>query len=762
MTPFHPSPSSRETATPPMPTLGLLPVVMISAAVGGAATAQTAGEGIVLDTIQVVGQGGIQAADSYAVDRASSPKLTAPLLDTPRSVHVVTQRQIEERGASSVYDVLRTTPGVTLGTGEGGNPMGDRPFIRGYEASTDLMVDGVRSLGRTSYEAFNIEQMELVKGPGGAYSGRGGTGGSLNMVSKSARLGEEFTDLSATIGTDSQYRLQMDTNFQLGNRAAARINLFGQDAEVPGRGGIEDDKTGAALSIVGDITEATRLSFGAYHSKSKGNPDFGLPMANQAWLDATGDTRFGTGTTSDPFEPLGLLDHDKFYGSFDRDFREVTNQNAILKLEHEFAPNFRMNSQLSYIGSDQEYIVSRPTIIEGGLLDRGLRSGKKDNTTVAFSTNFSGETTTGSVEHAYAFGVEYSRDKLRSANLIGTGPEDSRGVPQGPTIEPSDPFTFSPYDEVLYPDFSWDEYGLPTITRSKSLYAFDTLKFNDQWQLNLGARYEMFDVQQQALDSDGNRADRRRKDNIWSYQAGLVYKPAPNGTIYASFGTSASPSGQCASLAGGSEGAGACTLTDGNVNLEPEKTRAYELGTKWDLMNNQLSVTAALFRTEKTNARVQNAITGEVELTGKNRAQGLELGVAGQVNDRWGIYGGYTYTDAEIIDGGGDGSTNGNDMHYIAKHSLALWTTYEVTEQWTVGGGATYTGKRFMNAANTSALPSQWRVDAMAAYKISDRANVQVNINNLFDEDLYDASHVGLFANVQAGRSVTAKLNYRF
>lgn len=746
------------------PTLGLLPVLAVSAAVAGPAGAQTADQPLVLDTIQIVGQGGSDAETGYRVNRGSSPKMAAPLLDTPRSVQVVTQRQIEERGASSVYDVLRTTPGVTLGTGEGGNPMGDRPFIRGYEASTDMMVDGVRSLGRTSYEAFNIEQMELVKGPGGAYSGRGGTGGSLNMVSKSARIGDDFNELSATIGTDSQYRLQLDSNFQLGDRAAARINLFGQDAEVPGRGGIEDDKTGAALSLVGNITEVTRLSFGAYHSKAEGTPDFGIPMANEAYVSWTGDTRFGTGTTSDPFKPIGDVDHGQFFGLHERDFREVTNQSVTLKLEHEFTPNFRTHAQLSYIGSEQEYIVTRPTFEIGGVdsayagqgvLQRASRNGRKDNNTAAFHWGFSGEAATGTVEHDYVFGFEYSKDKLRSGAISGfPGGTSDFDTPDWRNPNPNLPVDMS--------GIEYGEYGLPTITRSKSLYAFDTLKFNDQWQLNLGARYEMFDVHQQALDRDGNRADRRRQDNIWSYQAGLVYKPAPNGAIYASFGTSASPSGMCASLAGGSEGAGACTLTGDNMNLEPEKTRAYEIGTKWDLMNEQLSVTAALFRTEKTNARTTDPVTGLVDLVGENRAQGLELGVAGQVNDRWGIYGGYTYTDAEIIKGGGDGSTNGNQMHYIAKHSLALWTTYDVTEQWTIGGGATYTGKRFMNAANTSALPSQWRVDAMAAYRINDQADVQINVNNLFDEELYDASHVGLFANVQAGRSVTARLNYRF
>ena len=762
MTPTKPQgPTRPDSRAAFSPTLGLLPALAVTAAVAGPAYAQdpaATGDSVVLDTVVITGQQGGEARSNYNVNQASSDKMTAPLVDTPRTVQVITQRQIEERGASSLYDVLRTTPGVTLGTGEGGNPMGDRPFIRGYEASTDMMVDGIRSLGRTSHEAFNVEQIELVKGPGGAYSGRGGTGGSLNMVTKQARLGEEFYETSASIGTDNQYRATLDTNFRLGEHAAGRLNLFWQDAEVPGRGGIEDDKVGIAAAVTGQIAEATKLSFNAYRSKSDGTPDFGIPMANANW--AAGG--YGSGTKDDPYRPIGSLDHDKFYGSFHRDFREVTNDNATLKLEHEFAPNFRTHAQLSYFGSEQEYVVSRPTINSAGLLDRGLRSGKKDNETFAFHWGFTGEALTGTVEHDYAFGVEYSRDKLRSASLIGTGPIGSNGQPQGPTLEPSDPFDFSPYDPVLYPDFSWSDYGLPTITRSKSLYAFDTMKFNEQWQLSLGARYEMFDVHQQILDDDGNRADRRRKDNIWSYQAGVVYKPAPNGSIYFSYGTSANPSGQCASLAGGSEGSGACTLTADNQDLKPEKTRAFELGTKWDLMDERLAVTAALFRTEKTNARAEDPVTGDVDTIGKNRAQGLELGVNGQIDDRWAISAGYTYTDAEIIDGGGDGSTDGNQMHYIAKHSLALWTTYDVDDRWTVGGGATYTGKRFMNAANTAQLPAQWRVDAMAAYKISENADLQLNINNIFDEKLYDASHVGLFANVQAGRNAMLKLNYRF
>lgn len=738
-------------------TLGLLPVLAISAVAGSPVFAQGAGE-VALDEVVVVGSRAKEAETGYRVTSGSSTKITTPLLNTPKTVQVVTQKQIEERGAVSVYDVLRTTPGVTIGTGEGGNPMGDRPFIRGYEASTDMMVDGVRSIARTSHEAFNVESIELVKGAAGAYSGRGGAGGSLNMVSKQARIGEAFSHYSATVGNASQKRASLDTNFALGENAAARINLFLQDSNVPGRGGIKDDKQGIALALTTRLGDATKLSFNAYYSRSDGTPDFGLPFANAAYVTATGDTTYGDGTVANPWKPLGNANHKAFYGIYDRDFREVINSNATVRLDHEFSGNFRVNAQLTAIASEQSYIVTRPTLglvnaagaaatglpVGSFALMRDNRNGYRKTETIAFSTNFSGEGQLGGIEHNYAFGFELSNEKLRSASLSGF---PTANFPDANYLNPDPTFP------VNMAGLTWGALSGPTTTKSRSLYIADQLIFNDQWQANLGLRYEMFDVAQ----PNGLR----RKDNIWSYQAGLIYKPAPNGTIYASISTSASPSGQCAGQAGGSEGAGACTLTAANVNLEPEKTRAFELGTKWDLLDNRLSLTAALFRTEKTNARVIDPVTGVANTVGRNQAQGIELGIAGQINDRWSISGGYTYTDAKIVDDGAGGNA-GNKMHYIAPHSFGVWSTYAVNDRWTVGGGATFLSSRFMNADNTASLPAHWRFDAMASYRINDRAGLQLNINNLFDAKLYDASHVGLFANVQAGRSATLKLDLRF
>jgi catecholate siderophore receptor len=189
------------------------------------------------------------------------------LLDTPRTVTVVTQKQMEERGQNSVTEVLRTTPGISLGSGEGGTPMGDRPFIRGFEASTDMMVDGVRNLGRSSYESFALESIEISKGPGGAYSGRGSTGGSINMVSKTPQM-QNFVNLSGTIGTDATKRTTFDGNHYFDNGVGVRLNAMWHDADVAGRDEVFQKRWGIAPSISFGMDGPTKATLSYYYLKT--------------------------------------------------------------------------------------------------------------------------------------------------------------------------------------------------------------------------------------------------------------------------------------------------------------------------------------------------------------------------------------------------------------------------------------------------------------------------------------------------------------
>jgi catecholate siderophore receptor len=198
-----------------------------------------------------------------------------------------------------------------------------------------------------------------------------------------------------------------------------------------------------------------------------------------------------------------------------------------------------------------------------------------------------------------------------------------------------------------------------------------------------------------------------------------------------------------------------------HADLDPEENVSYEIGTKWDIFDERLSLTAALFYTEKTNQRAVDPSTGLAALVGNSTAKGIELGVAGNITDRWQVFGGYTYTDAELVDDG-RGTNDGNRLKYIPEHTFSIWSTYAVTEKLTMGGGAYYMSERFLDDANTKALPSHWRVDLMAAYKVNDNFDVQLNVNNVFNETIYDASHVGIFGLVAPGRSAHLKATARF
>lgn len=735
MTPYEKRPVPVDQTARQLPTLGLLPVLAVSAVMAGEAGAQTvrtAGEqdlGTIL--LQAGGEGG-EAANSYKVTESDSDKMTAPLVDTPKTVTIITRKQIEERGATSLNDILRTTPGITLGTGEGGTPMGDRPFIRGFEASTDLMVDGLRSLGRSSYEAFNLESVEVIKGPGGAYSGRGGSGGSVNMTTKTPLEGETFNELSAMAGTGDQARLTYDGNMQFSEAVTARLNLMVQDSGVPGRDVLKDERLGFAPSVAVRIGDASKVTASLYHSRTENTPDFGVPMANGTY---SAGGAYGSGTTADPYLPLGNVDSSNFYGSALRDYREVENNIATLKFEHEFSSNFRMASTLSWLETDQEYVVTRPTVAAGLSVVRASRQSKRNNRTLAFGTNFSGEFETGPVAHNLSFGFEISREKIRTASMSGI-----------PTVPNTGLFDPDPWTPLTGGPITIGAFGEPTVTDTKSLYVFDTMEFSEQWQLNLGLRVDDYEIESTSLN---------RKDTMFNYQVGVVYKPAPNGSIYASIATSTDPAGQCAAQAGGT--GAACSGAD----TDPEESTSYEIGTKWDLFDG-LAVSAAVFRTEKDNQRTEDSVTGEWEMVGSSEAKGFELGAAGQINDQWSVFAGYTYLDARLVSGGDDTANDGKRLFNTAMHSFSLWSTYEIDDRWTVGGGATYVGKRYVNAANTAAVPSSWRVDLMAAYDINEQASVRLNVNNVFDETIYDSSHQGLFATVQPGRNATLTLDYKF
>lgn len=717
----------------PSHALAMTPTLLVLASACTAAMAQQ-NEAPTLGTVTVTGQQEVP----YQVPEASNTKFTAPLLETPKTVTIIPEEVIKDRGATSLQDVLRTTPGITLGSGEGGTPTGDRPFIRGYEASTDIFIDGVRDYARGSHETFNLESVEVIKGPSSAYTGRGGTGGSINLQTKAPKL-DRFVEGSAGFGNAGQWRTTVDGNYAFSEHGAFRLNAMKMGGEVPGRNGVDVDRWGIAPSIAFGLDTPTRITLSYAHIENNDMPDLGIPFNNAAQPDRVRPPK---------------VDRDNFYGRHNADFRENVMKTATAIVEHDFSRDMTLRNTLRSAKSLNHYLMTRPSFDNCAAGDttsacdpshpdaqfrRDDRARWRSSQALINQTELFGKFSTAGVKHTYVAGLEFSKEKIYSKAMSGLPGRDHDAL-HNPN--PGRDYTYA----LSYGDKSADGE-----IKANSLYFFDTMAFNDQWSLNAGLRRESFKVDNYTLS---------RKDDFWNYQLGLVYKLAPNGAVYLSYGTSSNPSGENLGQGGGADGAaGSATLRD----LAPEKSRSWELGTKWDVLGDRLSLTAAVFETRKTNARSTDPLTGDVTLSGDNRTRGLELGAAGAITPKWSVWAGLTFLDPKISTyRNGSNVFDGNRIKFIAKKSATLWTTYRVTPQLTIGGGANYTGMRFADDANRLVLPSSVRYDAMARYEVNRHFSLQFNVNNISNTEIYDASHVGLFANVGAGRSYMLTGNFRF
>nr|WP_226952592.1 TonB-dependent siderophore receptor [Mesopusillimonas faecipullorum] len=720
----------------------------------GSALAQTNSSGAVseLSPVQVRGT----AETPYDVKESASQKFTAPLLDTPKSVQIIPEQLMQEQAASSLTDVLRNTPGITFGSGEGGNPLGDRPFIRGFDAQASTFVDGMRDIGATSREIFNLEQVEVIKGSDGAYGGRGGAGGSINLISKTPKL-DNFTRGTLGIGTDKYYRGTIDGNWQLSETSAFRLNGMWHKADVAGRDTVRNKRWGVAPSFSFGLGTPTRVTLSYYRMSTDDIPDSGLPYQ---WprLDVSG--------------PVDV-DRNNFYG-LTSDFRKTNSDLATLGVEHDFNDNLTLRNTTRYTHADQKYVWTQPDDSQGNVAN-GLvwrRANTRDSSvhTIANLTELVGKAQTGSLKHSFNVGMEFSQEKGKKDSLgiqRGSGSGANNACLAGPGAASGYNCT-SLYDPD--PNDPWVNTGTgdPTgaLTRSKtttkSIYVFDTIEFSKQWQAGLGVRVDDYSTTFTNTPANGS-TEIDRDDTLVNYQLGLVYKPVENGSIYVSYATSSTPAN--ATLGEGSEEQ---SLTPGRggvgvnaADMAPEKNRTLELGTKWDLFDERLSLTAAVFRTETTNARVTLA-NNDYAMAGKKQVDGFELGITGALTPKWYVFGGYTFLDSKLKENGKNTQNDGNRFPNTPRNSFSFWSTYQVTPEFTFGAGAYFVDSQYGDAANKLKIPSYWRFDAMASYRFNKNLTAQLNVLNLANKTYYDKAYAAHYVSVAPGRSAILNLNLSY
>ncbi|MFJ3450869.1 TonB-dependent receptor [Pseudomonas sichuanensis] len=755
---------------------------LLASAIGLAITATSAyaadpaaNNAITLDATSVNGKAE-QANTEYKVEKASSQKYTAPLVDTPRSVTVIPQQVIKDTNALNLQDALRTVPGITFGAGEGGNPQGDRPFIRGFDAQGDTYLDGVRDTGAQTREIFAIESVEVAKGPNSAIGGRGAAGGTINLVSKRAHLGNSL-DGAWTWGSDQTQRYTFDGNYQFSDTVAGRLNLMTHESNVAGRDKVNYDRWGIAPSLAFGLGTPTRVNLDYYHLESDDLPDSGIPYS----IPVRGSA---ARTSAHPSKPQDGGDSDNFYGLTDRDFRKSRVDIATFAIEHDLTDALTIKNTLRHGNSMQDYILTQPDDSQGnvnrGSVWRRANTRVGNTSTTTNQTDLFGEFYLGGLKNSFSTGIELSREESDRTSydvstLAGTTKVNNLnvcngiGAPSYNCTSLSNPTADDPWNGAISRNYA----GTNTKSNTRALYVFDTLELTPAWLLNMGLRYDHFDTQYRSRNANGSTVVNAKKvaakgedtSEFITGQLGLVWKPADNGSIYVSYATSATPPG--AMLGEGMEGNPPPNSTDraGNLltsDMEPEETTNYEIGTKWDLLEERLSLTAALFRTEKENARVQVGTTS-YENVGETRVQGIELSASGKLTNKWQVFAGYTYMQARQIDGGPLGKANdGNQLPNTPNNSASLWTTYQVTPKFTVGGGAFYVDDVFGNVANTTMVDSYVRYDAMAAYKLTKNVDLQLNVQNLTNEVYYDKAFSTHFANQAAGRTALLTTSVHF
>lgn len=715
--------------------------------------------------------------DEVKVDRVQSPKATAPLLDTPQTITVISNQTIRKQNLLTLRDALQTIPGITFGAGEGGGGFGDSINLRGYSANNDITQDGVRDSAQYSRtDPFNLQQIEVYNGANSAFSGSGSVGGTINLVAKTPQA-ENLTVLEGGVGTDDYYRGTVDSNVRVSDFIAARFNGMFHRNDYPGRDVERMKRWGVAPSITLGIDSPTNFTIDYFHQEDNNTPIYGVPF----YITATNDG------------PVPGIDRSDYFGIRNLDKQKITQNRLTATFRHAFSDNvsirnltrFQRVAQFSQTSAPQGTIclasgtqpngqactasvtsvstsatvptqVGTATVIvpPGFMQPSGPRALVRDQVNDLFYnqtdlTVVSGEE--GGTRNTLVVGASFTWEdySIETASLARNAAGAALLLPQ---IDISNPDTI--YTGPI-------NYTVTARSKSESrnaaIYVFDTLELG-QLELNAGVRYENAKGNFQNIRlasyppgttplTAAQLVPQKNNDDLLSWRVGAVFKPTTATSLYVAYSNSETPSMATVRL-GCTSGSGA---TFSNFcGVAPEKARSFEIGAKADVLGGGLQLTAALFRNERTNFRVPtNDPVGTViqVLDGRARVDGVAIGATGNLTEAWSIFANYTYLDSKVLQSIADGTAGpdpqrGNVLIQTPKHSGSLWTTYMLPFGLQIGYGLTYQG-RFATNQSVAGFPAQYRSDdylihrAMLSYALNDGVTVQLNVQNLTDEHYY-------------------------
>ena len=745
------------------------------------------------------------AAAPYKVDHLqASGKFPEPLLNTPKTVTVISKDVLADENATSLKQAVLNAPGVTLGTGEGGNAFGDRFFVRGFDTRNDVFIDGVRDSGVSVRENFFTEQIEILRGPGSSFAGRGTTGGAINIVTKQATTEKSFYNMDTTFSTDPGQRVVLDVNQVISPTLAIRAGGLFQDSSIAGRNYAADDRGGGFVAMTYKPVDAVKVTADYVHTDIHGLPDFGVPYYRPGSTGANGQVF--TSTAGGPLPDFGG-NRNSFYGFVNRDFYEVHQDLATVNTQVQITPDLTLSdkvrasrSLLNYIGTIPESPVETNANPALWTITANPQSRRQQTDVVANQSEATYKFDTGGWHHTALGGVEVSReissiDKYAdlTSEAVGTGAFSGSGSLTGVGA-------LSPQYALLPFSTTPTLTGLPTkiAIDTTSVYLLDSANYRDLLILNGGIRYDDYNIKTSGfgtVNGVANTFGAQAADfGLPNFNLGLTLKPLPITSVYVAYATSSNPVGSEFDGTSANYG-GLAPVLNGNANqiFGPMKNTAIEVGNKWELFDRHLLVSGALFQTDVTNARESvNASTttpvancpypaggvGTISCITAGAAyeiRGVDLEVTGKITDKWSVFGGLVLMKSvvtkSLVPPANTAlfTTNvGLPLANIANQSFSLLSKYQIDDRWEVGGQAVYRSKVYggtLLAANQgTSLPSFWRFDTFAEAKIDKNWKVKLFVNNIFNKLYYNALYQSAtpFVLEAPGRTAALMVSARF
>lgn len=654
----------------------------------------------------------------------NSIKTPTPIIDVPQSLTITTQEQIQKQGFDSIGDIVLYTPGVNQSQGEGHR---DAIVFRGVRSTADFFVDGVRDDVQYYRGLYNLEQVELLRGPNALLFGRGGTGGVLNRVTKKAVIGDQFIGYLGAVDTFGAFTGQVDLNIETSANSALRINAAYED-----------------LNNHRDFFDGQRIGF---------NPTFRAELGPDSVIDlsyeyANHDRFIDRGIPSDGGVPAEQLE-DITFGDPEDNFLDFEAHVLRATIQHGFSDHVKGNLTVSYGDYDKVYSNLFATSFDSTTnvvgLDGYIDTTQRENFII--SGNLIGDFATGSINHTILIGGEYI-DTVNNNDRFNTFFDQTQDDVEFFSVQrPLDILNGVGVNASGNPtinDFSDLNDATQADIEVYSFYIQDEIEVTDWLNLVLGGRYDSFDITVDNIEElivNGSLVTLSRRDDDFSPRVGVILKPQENISIYGSFSQSFLPR----------SGEQFADINPPDDSLDPDTFENLELGLKWDFLPT-FSFTGAIFRIESSSPQVADADPGTLDVIDAE-VEGIEAQLFGNITPDWHLTASYSYLRGNQVE---DDGSEFLRLRELPEHTFSLWSTYQITERFGIGGGFTYQDESFADNGNTVTLPDFIRFDAAAHYDVSDNVRLQVNIENLFDEDYFPNAHTA--NNITVG----APLNARF